>query len=353
MPTHRQRLVALTARAAPPAALAAALFTSGCAGPLADLSAQIPKKATHGAVQGGTNALADPALRRQIAAFLGSPEMHAIQRELIAGLADSALDALGEEERVRRIDALASRAAARILREARRELPPVAEGITQGAVAGALDAALDPARQRELQRSVGAVVGASVRGVADGLRDARAGAAVSAAMTEQIGPAVQSTLRDDVGPGLAAVLANQDVQRSLGATARLLGREIVLGTTEALAEQKPPPDADSLLSRMTNVARQGAALFGSAAWLLVLIIALLFAWIIKLLAQARRYRSEASRRVATAQLLEEAARAAEGKPWAGELIGALQARVRAEEQALAELRAPRRRGRPPPRERHA
>lgn len=306
MPHHRQRRPALTVRAGTPAVLATTLFTAGCAGPIADLSAEIPKKAAPAAIQGATSALADPALRKQIAAILASPEMRDIQRELVAGITDSALDT-----------------------------------------------ALDPASQRKLQKSVGAVVGTSVRAVTDNLHDTGIAASMSSAMTEQLGPAMESTMRDDVGPGLAAVLANEDLQRSLGATARLLGREIVLGTTDALSEQKPPPEANSPLARLTNVARQGAALFGSAAWVLILVIALLFAWIVKLLAQARRYRSEANRKVATAQLLEEAARAAEGKPWAGELIGALQERVRAEERALAELRETRRRDRRPPRERHA
>ncbi len=124
--------------------------------------------------------------------------------------------------------------------------------------------------------------------------------------------------------------------------------------TEALAQQRPPPATDSLLSRITGVAREGTRLFGSAAWVLIALVVLLFAWIVKLAMQTRRYRADASRRIATAQLLEEAARATEGKPWSGELIGALQDRVRAEEKALAELREAKRwKIRRPPRAHHA
>ncbi len=331
----------------------ATLSAAGCAGPVADLAAEVPRKAASAAIEGGTDALADAALRREMARIVASPEMRDIHRELVAGVTDGTLAALGDEERARRLDDLATRAATRILLGMERRLPAVTESVTRGAVDGALDAALAPDTRRKVERATGALIGSSVRAVTGGLGGAGVATGVSAAMTEQIGPAMESTLRNDVGPGLAGVLGNEDLQRSLGTTARILGREIVLGATDALAQQKPPPQADSLLSRLTGVARQGAALFGSAAWVLALVIVLLFAWIVKLLAQARRYRSEASRRVATAQLLEEAAKAAEGKPWAGELIGSLQERIRAEERALAELRETRRRDRRPSHERHA
>jgi hypothetical protein len=309
MRPDRRRHSALAVCAGPPALLAATLFTSGCAGPIADLAAQVPKKATSAAVQGGTNALSDPALRRQIAQALASPEMRDIQRELIAGLTDSTVAALGDEERLRRLDALATRAAERLLLGADRTLPRVTEGLTRGAVDGALDAALAPASQRKLQLAAGAFLDTGMRALTGGPESPGLAVGVSAAMTQQIGPAMEATMRDDIGPGLASVLANQELQRSLGETARLLGREIVLGATDALATQKPPPQADSFLSKASGVARQGAALFGTAAWVLVLVIALLFAWIVKLLAQARRLRSEATRQVAQARLLEESARA--------------------------------------------
>jgi hypothetical protein len=271
---HREQRLPLAVRAGTLAALSATLC-AGCAGPVAELSAKIPKKAAPAAIQAGVSTLADPALRKEIAQILASPEMRDIHRELVAGIAD-----------------------------------------------GALDTAVAPERQKKLQRVTGALIGTSVRAVADGLAGAEIATGVSAAMTRQIGPALETTMRDDVGPGLASILGNEDLQRSLGATARVLGREVVLGATEALAQQKAPPEADSLLGRATGLARQGAALFGSAAWVLVLVIALLFAWIVKLLAQARRYRSEATRRIAATQ-------------------------------PRAELREVRRHERRPPRERHA
>ena len=321
----------------------------GCGATVAKLSAEIPKAAAPAAVEASLDTFEDPETRARMARLLATPEIRAIQRELAAGLLDAALSSLGDGERIRRIDALTSRAVARMLQGASHELPSLAAEVTRGAVGGALDAAVTPARTRSIERAVGAVVESTVRSAARGLGDAEVARAISTAMTAEIGPAIEATMRDDVAPGLASTLEDERLHRALGATAHVLGREIVRGATDALAQQRPPPATDSLLSRITGVAREGTRLFGSAAWVLIALVVLLFAWIVKLAMQARRYRADASRRVATAHLLEEAARAAEGKPWSGELISALQDRARAEEKALAELRQSKRwRSRKPP-----
>jgi hypothetical protein len=305
MTRQGQRRSALIARAAP-LVVTATVGTAGCGAPIAKLSSEVPKNAAPATIRATVDTLRDPALQKEIARILTSPEMGEAQHELAAGI-----------------------------------------------TGGALDAALAPERQPAMQRAAGAVVATSVRAATDGLDRAGIGARVAAGMTERFGPALETTMRDDLAPGLASVAGHEELQRSLGATARVIGREIVLGATDALAQQKAPPETDSLLGRISGLARQGATLFGSAAWLLILVIALLFAWIVKLLAQARRYRSDASRRVAAAQLLEEAAKAAEGKPWAGELIRSLQERAQAEEKALAGRRGARHRAGGPTRERHA
>lgn len=329
-------------------------FGVGCGAPVAEISAAVPQAAMPSAADAALDTLEDRTTRLRMQRLLATPEVRAIQRELAAGLIDVALTTLGEEERMARIDALVTRATTRMADVAARELPPLAADVTRGAVGGALDAALDQDRAKALGRTMGDVVATTVRSAARGLDDAEIARRVSSAMTDQIGPAFEATVRDDVTPALASTLGDERLHRALGATAHVLGREVVMGVTEALAQQKSPPAGESLLARFTNAAQQGARLFGSAAWLLVALIVLLFAWIVKLLVQARGYRADARRRIATAQLLEEAARATEGKPWSGELLGALQDRIRAEERAVAELKEAKRwRIRRPPRERHA
>src|SRR5689334_5857347 len=93
------------------AALAATLATHGCAGPLTDLTTEIPRRAVPAAVKGGVDAVEDAATRRRIEQVLASPEMRAAERDLVAGVVDGALDTLGDRERQRRIAALAKDAA--------------------------------------------------------------------------------------------------------------------------------------------------------------------------------------------------------------------------------------------------
>lgn len=312
-----------------------ALFSAGgCMIPtrVAEVDPEIMKQSTPVAIQAGIDKMDDPETKRRIAQMMASPEMRAVERELIAGLVDSTLATLSEEERAERIGALTTRAMAGIVRGASREL------------SGAMDEAMGPERRNQLSQAVGTIVAASVRSAVEGLRDAELGKTLSTAMTDEIGPAVQKALRENIGPGLAEALKDEEFTRSLGATARVLGREMVLGATEGLAQtQQPKQDGSpSVLTRITDFARQGAKFAGSAAWLFGLIIVALFVWIMKLLAQAKRYREESDRRAATARLLTEASKVSEGKPWSNEFISALQERIRAEEEALAELKQERR-----------
>lgn len=265
-------------------AVVASLALAGCAGAkqVADLTAEIPRAATPAVIRAGVDTLDDPALRRRVLEIVASPEMRAVERELaagmVAGMVDGTLATLGEKERAARIHELASSAMAGVVQSMSRELPEVTAGVVRGAVSGAVD----PAVARR----------------------------VASALTGELGPAVEQTLRQDVTPGVAGMVADEELQRAVGGMARLLGREVVLGATEALAAQKPPAEPGSLLSLTTGLARQGARLFGSAAWVLLLIIVALFVWILKLLAQARSLRGEAERREATAHLLEQQTRAA-------------------------------------------
>lgn len=318
--------------------------SAACAIPIriADLNKEIPRTTMPIAVRSGIDTMSDPETTRRVQRLLADPQMRAVQEALVAGLLDGTLATLSDKERAERIGALTTKAMTGILQGAARELSAGIGAVTQSAVDGALDTALSPTRRRDLERLLGEIIAATIRAVAAGLRDAEVGKKISGSITEQVGPALGKALRDDVAPGLAALLQNEELNRSLGATAKLLGRELVLGATEALAQTQQPKAEGSLLSRITELAHEGARLFGSAAWLLLLIIAALLAWTMKLLAQSRSYREEAERRAAMTRFLVEATKVAEGKPWSEELINGLQQRIRAEEQVIAEARRPKR-----------
>jgi hypothetical protein len=92
------------------------------------------------------------------------------------------------------------------------------------------------------------------------------------------------------------------------------------------------------LTRVGQVAKKGVQVAGSIAWVLGLLVLVLFAWIVKLLAQARRLREESQQRAASARLLSEGMKLAEGKPWSDEFMRGLEARIAAEEAALQQMR---------------
>lgn len=318
---------------------------ASCAVPIkmTELNPEIPRTAMPVAVAAGIDAMEDPQTERRIQHLMATPEMRAIEQELVAGVVDGTLSALSEKERAARIGALTTRAMTGILRGAARELGPGISEMTSGAMNGALDAALSTDRRHALEGLVEGIVASGIRSAAAGLHEAEIGKNLARAITEQLGPALRQTLRQDLAPALAEVLRNEELNRALGATARMVAHETVMGATEALVHAQPSREEGSILSRASDLAHQGARLFGTAAWVLVLVIAVLLAWTFQLLSQARLLREESARRATTSRLVVEATKAAEGKPWADELIGVLREHIRAEEQAIAELQRAKRR----------
>lgn len=295
----------------------------GCAVPIriADIDRDVPKRMMPGLVRSGVDALSEPELQQRVQHLLNDPQVRAMQQAIVAGLVDGTVATLSDRERTERIGALVTQAVTGMLHGATREL---GAGLTD-ATGSALDAALSPERRRAAEQLVSAVVLATFRAAAAGLREA------------ELGKQLHKSLREDLAPGLAELLRNEELNQALGATARRLGREMVLGATDGLAQAQKPKDDGSLLAHATELAHQGARLFGTAAWLLVLIIVALLVWTLKLRAQARSYREETTRRAEAARLLSEASQAAAGKPWADELLAALQERMRLQEEAVAAL----------------
>ncbi len=305
------------------AALALSVGAAGCAIPirLTDVDPEVPRKSLPQSIDAGLDTFDQAETKRKIEGLVKSPEMREIERELIAGLLDGTLTAMGDEERSKRVGGLMSKAL---------------EGMFSSAKMG-------PETRDAIAASVGAVVARSVKEAAKGLRDAEIGEQISTAMTEQVGPAMQKALRENIGRGLAEVLKDEEVRRELGETARVLGREMVAGATEALAQAQPPNQVGSTLDRISQLAGKGSRLFDSITWVLGLIILALAVLIVRLMAQAKRYREDAHRREAEARLLEEVAKASEGKPWSNELVATLKERLKREEEARAALARSRRR----------
>src|SRR5262249_24497598 len=146
-----------------------------------------------------------------------SPEMKSLQKELVAGMVESSIEALGDKKRVERIGGVAASDANRMV---------------QGG--GVKDAVFGPGTQAGAQGLVGSLVHASIAPILKEVSEAQISPQLARAMTDQLGPAVQKVLQDNIGPGVGHAFDNDEVQHALGGMARAMGREMVLGANEGL-----------------------------------------------------------------------------------------------------------------------
>ncbi|WP_437286900.1 hypothetical protein [Sorangium sp. So ce406] len=295
----------------------------GCALPtrITSVDEEVARVQTPAAIDEGLGKLEEAETQRRVARLMASPEVRAAQRQLIAGLIDGTLASLGEADRAARVNELTAE-------------------YMRGVVRSAMNGALGEDSRRDLQRMTGSLVEASVRQLRDSLDEADLGPAMSSALREQLGPALQVVIAENLGPGMTALLGSDDFQRALGATARVIGREMVAGANDALTEvqqRSGGPQGESMLSRVGDLADEGAQLVSALPWILAAIAVALAVWVTALLAQRKRYRAEIERR-ARARLLLSALEASEGKPWSDDLLAALEDRLHAEEDAELELR---------------
>ena len=89
------------------------------------------------------------------------------------------------------------------------------------------------------------------------------------------------------------------------------------------------------LGNLGALASKGSNIASGITWVLVAVVLVLGALLVKLMMQARRYRSESEERVAATRLMNEARKASEGKPWSGELIAALESALSRPSQKAA------------------
>jgi hypothetical protein len=136
-------------------------------------------------------------------------------------------------------------------------------------------------------------------------------ATYTTAMSRDLGPALQNVLVDNLGPGLAATLENQDVRRALGDTAHLLGREMVLGVNEGILKAQQDAKATgepSAIGSLGKMASKTASIASGITWVLAALVVVLGGLLVKLLMQARKFRSESKEKDAEARVFSASSR---------------------------------------------
>ena len=180
--------------------LVARVLPLGATGCAHELAAEIPRAAIPGVVDGGLKAMDDPETQRRLAHLLASPEMKAIQRELVAGILDGSLAALGEQQRVDRVGEITARYAASLRAGFTRDVAPQLAPATSAAMRGMMSASMSDENQRQMGRMVGTLVQSSVDPIVKSLSQADFSSAASTAMTKDLGPAVRRSCATTSAP---------------------------------------------------------------------------------------------------------------------------------------------------------
>lgn len=316
------------------------LVAAGCAATTRDVT----REATSTALSTSLRTLNERPNQELIAQLMRSPEVHAAARQFAEEAADGTLALLTDPERAARVEAMTERYVGALVRAStrglaegiRRDLAPVMAETVRSTLHATMRDVFRESVQRDMER------------VAAGVTRATVGAATQA---------MAEGMRRDFGPMVRATLSDESNLREASAMARVLAREVVYGSNDALTQIQRDQERrgrPTFLSRITNMTEQGARIATAAAVLAVALIAGLGIWVWRLATRSRHVEAENERNAAAATMLAEAIRASEAKPWGNELTQLIQDRLQREsvtgllDEVLTPRRPPRK-GRPAPR----
>jgi hypothetical protein len=291
-------------------------FTGASCTP-SSITRDVARAAPPAVVNSTLRSLGESDNQRMVLELLRSPEMREATRLLTSQIADGALDSLSEPERAARVEGMLNEYIASLTGSIsrslalgmRRDLGPAVAVMVREAVGATLREVMRDGYQRDLERVAAGLTRATMAAAAQG---------VSEGMRQSLGPSLHGALRDP------------EVAGDVGLFARTIAREAVLGSNEAMAQiqrQAERGGRTTLLGRLTQVERI-ITIGGVAAIALSVALAL---WVVRLIMRSRRIQAESESNAASALMFAEAIRAAEGRPWAGELTEMLQRRLGGDE----------------------
>lgn len=228
--------------------LAAALLSLGCGATVRGIADEAPRAATPAIADSSLKVMEDQATRRRIAAVMATPEVRDALREVSAALVQGAALGLTDEQMSERLTPIMQRITAAVTSTLRDEL--LGDETIERARVAATSIASSATR---------AAVGAAAEEIPDKLAPA-----MERAITERLGPAIESVLRDNVARGAAAALDTVEVREGIGRSARVVSREVVYGSNEALADLEAHQPKKGLLARLAGLGKGVSGLFAAA-----------------------------------------------------------------------------------------
>jgi hypothetical protein len=293
--------------------LLVAVSLSACAHTAGELAGEAAGAATPPALTEALQTLNEPENRQLLGELMSMPEIRNAANNLAQGFTNGALDGLTDEERQAKLREMADAFVADLTKAMGqgldREITPQLQKLAAGSVSAALNEAFSSRHSEQVNGFINSLTTAALASMAANLRS-------------ELGPAVRDVLQNDVGPGLAGMLKNGELDASLERSGRAFSRGIVLGMDDALTQldqQQSQGRKSSILGRLTGAANKGIQLTTILAIIFGLAVLGLGLWIAKLIVQTRRDQAETARREAAMTVMAEAIRATDRNAWSPEL----------------------------------
>jgi hypothetical protein len=216
--------------------------------------------------------------------------------------------------------------------EGQEALVPGLERLSEAAMKGAISGALSPESRRQAEQFAAAVARAGAQGAfsPEGRAAAEEFAAavsrasvqgVAAGLEQDLGPALRALLIEELRPAVEE-LAADGAYEAPGQLARVMSREAMLGVNDALLIIQRS-DELTALAQLERLTRRGINVVLILAIALGVIVLALIAVLLRMIQKARAQRLIVAEREASVLLMAQAIKAAEGKPWAPELVDTL------------------------------
>jgi hypothetical protein len=282
--------------------LASCTLSLGCA--------TIGGRAAKSAVRESAAQLSTQETTQDLTRFLSDPQLRQAIVELTQAVVGASVDDLTTEQRTQRISDALAKYAQRLTAVVGAEIGDAMARAIPRATEAFLATMASPQGQARISAIGGTITGTVVASLADQLsKDS----------------AVGDAIRDDLGRGTAEAL-DVHLTPALGRAARTISREGVIGAEEGFEQVQKRPN--SVMGGATRAATAGLNLFRLLAIIfggVALVLAVLF---VRGLIIRRKERAESQAREAALLLVTSVIKAAEGRPWAGELRDLLRDEMR-------------------------
>jgi hypothetical protein len=246
------------------AAICLLVFEVGCGATVRSAAKDVTKAAVPTAIDQGLKALEDRPTRDRIVQVVGTPEIQKTIQELAASVARGASEGLTDEQAVAKTMQIAG---------------AIAAAVTRIGIDEAVGEASAPENQERIDQLATSATVAATRAA---IR------AIAAEVPSTLGPPIATMMREDVAPGLRALVTGPEMRDAMSQVAFELSRQAVLGSNQALAELEERKQKKGLLERLTKM-------FAASGWLVWALVGVLVSSILALVAALVRSREREKR----------------------------------------------------------